>query len=135
MDDERMSLADFIAAHGIKMTSRQVDRNPNMEDSGTMDHWRCTITCAGRRMVLTFSQGSGHHGNAPDLADILNCCASDSSALDETFDDWCSNLGYSTDSRKAHRIFRACVNQTTRLQKLLGTKEVYDQLIYGTERL
>lgn len=60
-----------------RFTCTRVDHNPAMDDSANMDHWRCTLTRAGRRMALTFSKGFGHQGKPPSLAEVLECCALD----------------------------------------------------------
>lgn len=57
---------------------------------------------------------------APDVLDVLYSLVLDSSAADETFEDWCANYGYDTDSRKAEATYRACVDYGIRLRRILG---------------
>ena len=102
------------------MTVTKTDRNPNMEDSANMDHWRCTLTYEGRRMSVYYSMGSGHHGKEPTALEVLDCLAMDATYADESFADFCGNCGYDTDSRKAERIYKACQSINVRLHKLLG---------------
>lgn len=71
----RLTLAEFIERHGVKMTATTTDHNPHMDNDRQMDHWRCTLTCGGRRMVLTFSKGMGHHGKPAELREVLSCIA------------------------------------------------------------
>jgi hypothetical protein len=42
---------------------------------------------------------------APKLADVLYSLLLDGEAADETFEDWCANYGYDSDSRKAEATF------------------------------
>ena len=38
------SIGSFIIAHSeLSLTSRRVPRNPHMDESGSMDNWRCTL--------------------------------------------------------------------------------------------
>ncbi len=71
----------------------------------------------------------------PDLASVLDCLASDSSSFDNArdFDDWASEYGLDTDSRKAERTYRVTGDQSKRLRHFLG-EELYRDLLWHTER-
>jgi hypothetical protein len=57
----------------------------------------------------------------PTAASVLYCLLSDSDALDSpTFEEWASDLGYDTDSRKAEQIYRACIENGLKLRRVLG---------------
>ena len=133
--DAMVSLADFVREHGVRMSVRRTDGNPLMDNARDMDHWRCVLTCEGRRMVLTFSMGFGLNGVAPGVMDVLDCLASDATALDMPFEEWCREYGYDLDSRKALRTYRACVRHGTALRRVLGSQAVFDALRYDVERL
>lgn len=46
---------------------------------------------------------------APSVADVVSCLLSDcSSASNDTFESFCSEFGYDTDSRKALKTYKAC---------------------------
>ncbi len=47
----------------------------------------------------------------PSAFDILYCVMSDN-PRNMSFEYWCSDYGYDTDSRNAERIYRACIDQT-----------------------
>jgi hypothetical protein len=59
----------------------------------------------------------------PTAADVLGCLCSDAQGVDhgETFEDWASDFGYDTDSRKAERIYHECQSIALRLRGFLGT--------------
>ena len=46
----------------------------------------------------------------PSAMDILYCIMLDN-PRDESFENWCADLGYDEDSRRAERIYRACIDQ------------------------
>lgn len=56
----------------------------------------------------------------PHLADLLYCLISDANCGIETFDDFCSNYGYDTDSRKALEIYLQCQETNNKLRKVLS---------------
>lgn len=129
------TLAEFIAEHKLTMTVNATDHNPCMDDDDhPMDHWRCRIRQGRKSMSLTFSMGSGHNGKRPELDEVLSCLASDSSLVDQTFENFCDEFGYEHDSRKHKRTYNACIKQGNQLLALLG-KDAFDELVYHTERL
>jgi hypothetical protein len=135
------TLQELIQDLGITATSTRVDRNPNMDDSENMDHWRVALKYKDGgiqtvRMSVYFSKGSGHKGAEPTAEEVLDCMASDAAGVEnaQSFDDWCSEYGYDTDSRKALRTFNTCKRQGERLRRFLGVS-AYNDLLWETERL
>lgn len=56
----------------------------------------------------------------PALVDVLYCLVADAGALDyATFEDWASEYGYDTDSRKAEAAYRACLDIALQLRHIL----------------
>ncbi len=57
----------------------------------------------------------------PNMLDVLYCLVSDSSVLDcPSFEDWASELGYDTDSRKAENIYATCLGNSLKLRAAIG---------------
>ena len=117
------------------MTAKPAASNPNMEHGEGMSHWTCAIRCNGRRMIVRFSMGSAHIV-PPTVSDVLDCLASDGSGLynGETFEQWCAEYGYDTDSRKALRTYTATTRQTESLARVLG-HDAYETLLFNVERM
>lgn len=132
-EPQRLTLEQFIKSAGISMTAERTDRNPNMDDSANMDHWRVVLKAGRSRLTTYFSMGYGYHGKAPKASEVLSCLASDASSADESFEDWCANYDFDTDSRKAERTYRAVQSSTAKLRKFLG-ESVFDTLLYHTEQ-
>jgi hypothetical protein len=101
-----------------------------------MDHWKCRFRCQKRSMTVIFSKGVGHNGAPPTADEVLDCLASDAASVDNasSFEDWASDFGYDTDSRKALRTYKTCERQAAKLKALLGD-EAYEQLLFHTERM
>lgn len=131
-----MDVREWCKEKRITATAERVDCNPHMEDGGAMDHWRVTLRRGKRRMTTHFSMGYAHHGREPEVAEVLDCLASDAAGIENArdFSDWCSEYGYSDDSRKAERIFKVCKEQARQLRRWLGDGP-YDDLLWNTERL
>ena len=107
-----------------------------MEDMGPSSrHFLVTLRSGRFSMRVPFSQGSAHTSE-PTAADVLDCLASDAAGYEnsKSFEDWCGEYGYNTDSRKAHRIFKVVERQAAKLQSLLG-RDNYETLLWNTERL
>lgn len=62
----------------------------------------------------------------PDPLEILWAIARDGDAMQSTFEDWCSEYGYETDSRKAEKIYRACQDNALRLRKILSADKIQE---------
>lgn len=64
----------------------------------------------------------------PMPAEVIGCMISDARCADgNTFEDFCSEFGYDTDSRKALEIYLACQDVVHALRRLF-TSEMMDQL-------
>jgi hypothetical protein len=131
------TLRQFIVSNGLRMTCDWANENPNMNGMPAgSSHWKCLIRCGKRQMTVFFSMGPAH-SREPELADVLDCLASDAASIENApnFEDWASELGYDTDSRKAEKTFKVCQKQAEKLRQLLYTDEAYRNLLFNTERL
>jgi hypothetical protein len=136
IETERLSIAAFVVKHKIGMHAVAVTANPHMVSDQPMRHWLCRFNKPGKgKMQVYFSMGMGLKG-APCAADVLDCLALDAAGVGDgqSFEDWCSEYGYDTDSRKAEKTYTVCKKQAEELKAFLGT-EAYSQLLWNTERL
>lgn len=128
------AIAKFIERYQIRIAKQEkTDANPHM--SADMDHWKISMlaTIGGKssQFTINFSQGYGHHGMPPSLQSILECLASDCSGLESasSFEDWASNLGWDTDSRKVEQAFKATEKQMKTVKRWLGD-DAYEALTH-----
>lgn len=135
-------LQQYCKDKQIQMTAHKVKDNDAMKPlpGSTQDedrwyktatHWKLVLTMDGRVMVVGYSQGSAHK-DAPKVADVLDCLCSDATCPD-TFEDFCSEYGYDTDSRRAERTFQACLKSRDDLREFLG--DDFDAVVYEMERM
>lgn len=132
-----MNISEFVTSASITMTAERTYENPNMgtDSHYPMDHWRCRLTTGRSRMTITFSMGKGHHGKEPTIGDVLDCLASDAACYENagSFEDWCSEYGYDTDSRRAERTYKTVERQSVKLARFLGDS-AYQTLLWDVER-
>lgn len=123
---------EFAAKHNVTLNA--VER---AHRSGTHDfhkgsrHFQCTLLCNGLGFDFWFSQGASNL-DVPTVEDALMCLASDAhSTKDNSFEEWCRDLGYDDDSRKALSIYEACEETANELERLLGS-DALNELYYET---
>lgn len=63
-----------------------------------------------------------------DLLNAFYCFISDALAGLESFESFCGDFGYDTDSRKAEKIYKACKRAYTKFERVSGFNddEMYD---------
>lgn len=116
------------------------DFKPGCRGGDGQNHWKVTIGLNGRTFSTDYHQGAGHRNykgkpipygckdytklsqsrpNVPTVTDVLACLTSDAGCVDGTlFEDFCSEFGYDTDSRKAEQTYRACCDTFMALRNL-----------------
>ena len=137
-----MDIKEYIDKKGITCKVSQVADNPAMRPANSASaqekqwyreasHYKGTLKRPdGRRMKVPFSCGSAC--GKPDAATVLDCLCSDATFPD-TFEDFCSEFGYDTDSRRAERTFKACLKTRDELREFLG--DDFDAVVYEMERM
>lgn len=116
------------------------------------DAWSVTLALGTERLTVPYRTGIGHRSKRPirehewnnldrrllvagsrpgmihdrpippDAASALDCLLSDASSAAEAFEDWCRDLGYDSDSRKALSIYLECQKVASDLRTFLGAK-------------
>jgi hypothetical protein len=84
-----------------------------------------TLHFKRRMLVVPFYMGSAHTVE-PTSADVLYCLCSDTRAGELSFDEFCSEFGYDSDSRKAEAEWKACAAVAPRVRRFLG--ETFDDV-------
>lgn len=90
--------------------------------------WSCTLRYQGRRYTFDFWQGPAITGE-PTITGVLDCLLSDSGSGDHAFEEFCGELGYDPDSRKAEKTWKACQKVTVAMKRLLG--DDYETFLYA----
>jgi hypothetical protein len=132
-----MTIQAFIVQNRIKFTAEEIGSRADGSEGwiGGSRHWRCKFRCGRKSMTVEYSQGPAIERD-PTASDVLDCIASDVGGIKSarSFEEWASDLGYDTDSRKAEQTFKAIERQAARLESMLGV-EATERLCFETERL
>lgn len=113
-----MKIQTFVNKHNVRADVEMVGDNPNMPDFEGY-HYKVTLRMGSKHMTVPFS--CGYACNWPEAVDVLNCLVSDAGSADYSFEDFCAELGYDEDSRKAERTYNAVVKQTAKLKTFLNS--------------
>lgn len=73
---------------------------------------------------LDGSPNSSQLAVAPTQASVLYCLLSDIDCGADTFQDFCDNLGYDSDSMSAHKIYLACQENGHKLRNVLNNNTI-----------
>lgn len=114
------------------MTSERWHENPINPDSDwrDADHYKVTLRRGRSRYTTYFSKGYDHNGQEPSLPEVLECLRSDYGSYrdHDSFEDFCAEFGYDSDSRSAERMFKAIQSQGARFERWLGAEALDDIL-------
>ena len=119
-----------------------------LTDNLECDKWNVTFTAgAGTKQEFEYCTGLGHRQCVktrpfgwvnysavqrktwvkenmlpvtPFAGAVLYCLLSDMSCANDTFVEWCDNMGYDTDSRKALQTYLACQENGAKLRKVFN---------------
>jgi hypothetical protein len=80
--------------------------------------YKVTLRFGKRQLTVPFFCGPAC-AREPTAADVLYCLASDARCGEDTFEDFCGNLGYDLDSRKAEATWKTCQAMAPRLRRFL----------------
>jgi len=125
-------LSELCAKLGITASVRELDtfnneggltKFPEWAKQG----WSIVLKYQGKRAQFRFYGGGAC--KTPTASDLIWAVATDSTALEESFNDWCDNLGYTTDSITARSTYKACQRNGLRLINLIGNADIFSQLV------
>lgn len=80
-----------------------------------------------KSMAIKYSYGLEYPNQwliLPTAASVLHSTSLDAQCASDTFEDFCSNLGYDEDSRKALEIYLACQEGGKKLRKIFTSAEI-----------
>jgi hypothetical protein len=83
-----------------------------------VDAWRVSIGVGpvGIDYFTGLGRRKGSGAVAPSAADVLYSMLADAEAASMTFDVWCDEFGYNSDSIKASSTYKACVEMAEMLK-------------------
>jgi hypothetical protein len=126
------------------------ERANALDGKRPMDAWACTFTRGEKSITFDYFTGIGcrkvpawgsaaaprigtllhaqwvaqAEPQAPNPADVLHCALSDAEACGRSFQSWCGDYGYDTDSRKAFATYEACQREGDKLRGFFSREEL-----------
>lgn len=125
----------MLQARNIKFSAVLV--GPTKRDNWECDAWRVTFG----KFTTDYFTGIGHRKAfikhqekrpvAPCAAAVLYSLMLDAEACETSYQDWCDNFGYESDSIKALNAYRACEAIGQELRKTLdhATREAFRSVL------
>lgn len=128
MDYQQQAL-DFLQSTNTKFSVKFLDHAKYFDDDDTTrDIYEITIARNGRKFVFKFGQSvvkSGRYKNKkysePTAYDVLACLTKYDPG---TFENFCGDFGYDTDSRKAFKTYKAVIREYKNLERLYSEAEL-----------
>ena len=94
------------------------------DDKESRDIYHFTIVKDGKTYSGTFGQSIAgtEKKEVPSAYSVLSSLSAD--RFEGSFEDFCSEYGYDSDSRKAEQIYKAVVKENEGMKKLYSTEEL-----------
>lgn len=124
--------ADFLAKHNIKFSAKLANtKRPSWDNGRKCNHFRVTLSRAGKRISFDFFDSTNNFEKGItelDAYSVLTSCSSEFYCPD-SFEEFCGDFGYETDSWNAHNTYKALQKMSKKLQKFFVSKTMRDELL------
>lgn len=118
--------SDFLKSVGAKLTVKYLSHDYFWpDDKECRDIYQFRLSRNGKSYTAKFGQSinGSQNGEVPNAYDILTCLTKYDPY---TFENFCSEYGYDSDSRKAEKIYTACCREYAGVVRVFG--DVLEQL-------
>lgn len=115
---------EFAKKYGVKLKINSSEYGKHFaEDKEGRYIFNCTLTRGGKKYTFNFGQSIAAGNVEPTMYDILTCLTKYNP---ETFEDFCGEYGYNTDSIKALNTYKAVNREFNGVNRLFG--DILEQL-------
>lgn len=132
MTEQQKAIDAFLKENNIAYAGRYVGETVR-DNNWQCDAWRVSFAAGKSRFDTDYYTGLGHRKKGfktsdkpvtPCAADVLHNLILDSSALDTSFDYWCSDYGYDTDSISAFNTYQTCCKIAKELRQVFTHTQI-----------
>jgi hypothetical protein len=95
---------DFANKYGVKLSIGEPSYKDYWNDGTYRWVFPCSLKRGRNRYSFKFGQSIAEGSNNPTMYDVLACLTKYDPG---TFEDFCGEFGYDTDSRKAYKTYKA----------------------------
>lgn len=124
MNEYEKQANDFAEKYGVKLAILGKEYKKHFSDDKSA-RWvfKLRLTRNGKRYTFEFGQSVADGDKNPTMYDVLACFITYNVG---TFEDFCSEFGYSDDSMKAYKTYKAVIKEYNAVMRLFG--DVIDEL-------
>jgi hypothetical protein len=109
---------DFYTGFGHRAPATKDQKiRASYEFQGLSENDKKGLTSWGKRYLARVEEM--RKPVAPCAANVLHSLLLDASAVGQSFESWCNDLGYDTDSRKAFDTYTACQKNADKLNRVI----------------
>lgn len=113
----------FAEKTGTKLNVLDYEYKPMWGEKQSRYVFKCRISRNGKQYTFEFGQSLNNGSKEPTMYDVLSCLEKSDVG---TFEDFCDEFGYDTDSRRAERTYKAVCKEYAAVERLFG--DVMDEL-------
>ena len=134
LSETDIAVQNYLDSIGIKVSAVYCGETIR-DDNWRCDAWKITLTTGKVSNTFEYYTGTGHRKITPivgqvtvypvypAVAGLLYSLQLDASACKQSFDDWCSEYGYDTDSRKALETYLLCQQNGMKYNQLFSLQQ------------
>ena len=109
---------EFATKHNVKLKINRTTYGYHFEEDEEKRYiFNCTLSRNGKRYTFNFGQSIAAEDTPPTMYDILTCLTKHNP---ETFEDFCSEYGYNTDSINAQKTYKAVQREFNGVNRLFS---------------
>jgi hypothetical protein len=113
---------DFLIKYGITFSAKfKKTAKYFPDDEQERDIYTCKFKRAEGWFSITFGQSLANAGKSPTAYDVLTCLTKSDPG---SFEDFCDNCGYDTDSRKAMKIYKSVYKEWLKVGAFFTEEEL-----------
>ena len=112
---------DFANKYGVKLSIGEPTYKTHFNDGQMRWVFPCKLSRNGKSYSFKFGQSIADGASEPTMYDVLACMTKYDPG---TFEDFCGEFGYDTDSRKAHKTYLAVCKEYEGICRLFNTEEL-----------
>lgn len=118
MNEFDLQARQFADKYGVKLTILDEDYGPFFpEDKESRSIFKCRLSRGRKSYTFRFGQALARAGEEPTMYDILAILQKSDP---EDFENFCSEYGYDTDSRRAYDTWKAVTKEWKAVERLFG---------------
>lgn len=126
MNTKEKTLTDLVNELGITAKVTPLNKIPT-SNTWARQAWRITLKYDGRTMGFNFYGGGAV--TSPGVDDGVWCQALESYGVaGNSFEEWCGEFGYSTDSRESFKTYQTLKRNAARFSEFIGSDPLIEQL-------